>query len=88
MAPNLKNSKPIVVGIHVLRGDLTTKIFYDQGFRLPGIVFFQNAVNYFKEKYSIVIFSVATNGRTWDQQHLLGSGPSFIKVSSLAQFES
>ena len=58
---------PILVAVHVRRGDILTYSYRN----IPGPLYFQKAMNHFRNKYgSRVIFIVVTNDLPWSKANL------------------
>ena len=61
-----------LVGIHVRRGDYTSKTVNEYGQITPNASYYQNAMNYFEKLYPQVLFIVASDDLKWTKIALKG----------------
>ena len=73
----IKRQLPVLVGIHVRRGDKAYKKW-----PLPGRNYFHRAMEYFRKKYKKVYFIVASTDKKWTEQNIFGKDVLYSTASS------
>ena len=83
---------PVVVGIHVRRGDYLEPYFSNYGYSTADKEYFTKAMQYFTSKYSDVLFLVCSDDIAWCQDNIQGdnvvyshSGSDVIDLAILSQ---
>ncbi|XP_071165714.1 galactoside 2-alpha-L-fucosyltransferase Sec1-like isoform X1 [Mytilus edulis] len=64
----LNKEHAVTIGVHVRRGDLVRQ--NRKGYAVPHIPYFYRAMNYFRRKYTDVLFIICTNDYHWSMDNL------------------
>lgn len=84
----VKNSTVIKIGVHIRRGDKLTNKEMRSGERVAPISYFTNAFHWMRDKYTNVLFLVASDDTRWTKTHivkgndiiLLPNGPGVASI--------
>lgn len=75
-----KNST--LVGVHIRRGDYTSKAVNKYGQITPNISYYLNAMNYFENLYPTVLFIVASDDLKWSKNGLKNKTNVYISTGN------
>ena len=62
--------RPILIGIHVRRGDMTSGTYLEMGYNPPPASYFLRAMRYFVEHFAVVRFVVCSDDDAWSRDNL------------------
>ncbi|XP_046559925.1 galactoside alpha-(1,2)-fucosyltransferase 2-like isoform X2 [Haliotis rubra] len=72
----VKDTRPVLVGVHVRRGDMVKHKF---GFTVATPEYLGNASKYYRDKYPNTLFIVCSNDMTWTKKHLVGDDVFYVE---------
>ncbi|XP_067660637.1 galactoside alpha-(1,2)-fucosyltransferase 2-like [Haliotis asinina] len=72
----VKDTRPVLVGVHVRRGDMVKNSF---GYAVATPEYLGNASKYYRDKYPNTLFIVCSNGMTWTKKHFVGDDVFYVE---------
>ncbi|XP_071081562.1 galactoside alpha-(1,2)-fucosyltransferase 2-like [Haliotis cracherodii] len=72
----LKDTRLVLVGVHVRRGDMVKNKF---GYAVATPEYLANATQYYRDKFPNRLFIVCSNGMAWTKQHVVGDDVFYVE---------
>ncbi|XP_071081561.1 galactoside alpha-(1,2)-fucosyltransferase 2-like [Haliotis cracherodii] len=72
----LKDTRPVLVGVHVRRGDMVKNKF---GYAVATPEYLGNATQYYRDKFPNRLFIVCSNDMAWTKQHVVGDDVFYVE---------
>ncbi|XP_067660634.1 galactoside alpha-(1,2)-fucosyltransferase 2-like [Haliotis asinina] len=72
----VKDTRPVLVGVHVRRGDMVKHKF---GYAVATPEYLGNASKYYRDKYPNTLFIVCSNDMAWTKKHFVGDDVFYVE---------